>query len=138
MIPYNFVKSNTKITDYFVITGWYVKDIFFNSKDETYIKINYNADFSVVGSYMSAQYLLGTGYTWKDSLKKLEIIIKNHSTFWIDDVLIGDNVNYKYEYIKDNEYKINISELEPNIKDEIKILFSKFPLYYQPPFNITG
>lgn len=136
-IPYSYHEAKDELSDHFIITGWYVKEIDFASQSDTQIIINYNADYSVYGTDRSVQYLLGTGNTWYGTIENLEINIVNHSSKWIDEVLVRNDRDYLYRRISDDQYQVILNDFDPDIKDEVKILFQDIPLYWNGPFNIT-
>lgn len=75
-----------------VITKWYIRSVTFKSNEITTTEVEYSAPYGVYGISQSADYLFGTGATWKDCIGEMIIKITNTTNdIWINSIRIDNS-----------------------------------------------
>lgn len=75
-----------------VITKWYIRSVTFESNEITTTEVEYSAPYGVYGISESADYLFGTGATWKDCIDEMIIKITNTTDdVWINAIRIDNS-----------------------------------------------
>ena len=75
-----------------VITKWYIRSVTFESNEITTTEVEYSAPYGVYGISESADYLFGTGATWKDCIGEMIIKITNTTDdVWINAIRIDNS-----------------------------------------------
>ncbi len=127
-IPYRAITLETPehLTEYLVITKWYVRDIVFPENETTTTSVKYAVPYGVYGISRSVNYLFGTGATWKDSIGKMSITIDNRSSNWINDIQIDGIQNF---YIQRDNEKITIAlqNVKTDIQNSINLTIDPVP-----------
>lgn len=139
-----------KSLNYIQITKWFVRDVYFPSKEVTKTRVEYKCVYGRAGFYRAVQYLFGTGSTWKDVIGEQIIKVVNHDE---NNNYIRD-AYYKYEdkridlfaeqndaiaFSNDNEgFIITVKNIRPSISDVIDFEISKNPLLFDPEYLDPG
>jgi hypothetical protein len=118
---------------------WYVKEVQFPKEDYTTTTNKYSAAYDWeerIGSEgRVAEYLFGTGRTWKGEIKEIEVVVRNEAEWWITGISVRlGNKNYYNSEIADryflnavdrNTFRIWMFNIEPlALQDSITISFS--------------
>lgn len=137
-IEFDYQESDYALSNYFKITGWYLKNIIFEGNSTTQIQISYDAVYNQNGPFDSVNYLLGTGKTWFGPIKNLNVtVINQNPEKWIYSVIFGSVQNYIYTNDLDGIYNLFIAEHEPELEEQIYINITNSPKYYKPLYSIT-
>ena len=107
------------LNDNMVITKWYIRSVTFESNEITTTEIKYSAPYGVYGISESADYLFGTGTTWKDCIGEMIIKIKNTTNdVWINSISI-DNSDLGNIIRDNNTIVIQKKNIYPKIESDI-------------------
>ena len=102
-----------------VITKWYIRSVTFESNEITTTEVEYSAPYGVYGISESADYLFGTGATWKDCIGEMIIKITNTTDdVWINAIRI-DNSDLGNIIRENNTIVIQKKNVYPKIESEI-------------------
>ena len=61
----------------------------------------------------------------------------NESDLWIDEVQLGNSLEYEYAILGEDRYKVRVRNWEPELMDEIRVLTQRYPLYDRIPYRTT-
>jgi len=125
--PFEEIITNNPKPHYrhLIINKWFVRDVFFESISLTTTSIKYSVPYGSYGN--GAEYLYGTGSTWKGNISKVNIIISNKSDRWINDIE-WDFTNEEYTLENINEkIVIELNNVNPDFADLIILTANKIP-----------
>lgn len=119
----------------------FIRNILFKGKTFTTTKINYKADYGFDVDGLIANYLYGTGSSWKHSIGKITLIIENNIKYYRPvKITMGNNlINNTFTRISDNTFKSVFTNIEPDYEDIFQIFISdilddtgpkRFPSYF--------
>lgn len=115
------------LNDYMLITKWYIRSITFESNEITTTEVEYSAPYGVYGISESADYLFGTGATWKDCIGEMIIKITNTTDdVWINSIKI-DNSDLGNIIRENNTIVIQEKKVYPKIESEIFLELDRIP-----------
>ena len=110
-----------------VITKWYIRSVTFESNEITTTEVEYSAPYGVYGISESADYLFGTGATWKDCIGEMIIKITNTTDdVWINAIRI-DNSDLGNIIRENNTIVIQEKNVYPKIESEIFLELDRVP-----------
>ena len=110
-----------------VITKWYIRSVTFESNEITTTEVEYSAPYGVYGISESADYLFGTGATWKDCIGEMIIKITNTTDdVWINSIKI-DNSDLGNIIRENNTIVIQEKNVYPKIESEIFLELDRVP-----------
>ena len=121
------LKTPEPLNDYMVITKWYVRSITFESNEITTTEVQYSVPYGVYGISSSADYLYGTGATWKDCIGEMVITITNKTDdIWINGIQLE---NLEASDIQRNQDSITITKTNvyPKLESEIFLQLDSVP-----------
>jgi hypothetical protein len=98
----------------------------------------YKKQYSKYEFYKSIEYEYGTTEIQKNKIN-ITVTIINHTDTWLKDILYGHE-DYFYGLIErenDTQATIYLKDLFVNLGDSFILLFSDFPVFETPPFNIN-
>lgn len=115
------------LNNYMVITKWYIRSVTFNAGEITTTEVEYSAPYGVYGISDSADYLFGTGSTWKDNIGEIVLKITNTTdNIWINKISFGelaiDNV-----IREGNSIIIKKNNVYPKLESEIFLELNSVP-----------
>ncbi len=115
------------LNNYMQITKWYVRSITFKSNEITTTEVQYSAPYGVYGISSSADYLYGTGATWKDCIGEMIITITNTTDdIWINGIQFGDSGVCDIQRIQ-NKVTITKTNVYPKLESEIFLQIDHLP-----------
>lgn len=130
--------ENTQGNKSGILEKAYTRKINFPSKSTTKTKVYYKAEYGRDSSSYIAQYLYGTGSSWKDKIGEMTLIIENNLPYHRPDEFVLPDENTDFKRISDNKWEAHFYNVEPDYTDCITILLKdiidntgpkKFPLY---------
>ena len=121
--------SNSSIN----IKSWYVRNVVFEANNYTFTRVRYRANYSGAGPYDRIEYLYGTGSTWKDNIEQMNIVIINHTDYWLKEFNFPSE--YNLERKNNNTIEIDIKNIAASINDTFGIIFRTFPAYETPLYS---
>ena len=110
------------LNEHILITKWYIRPVSFESDEMTSTEVQYSAPYGVYGISSSADYLYGTGATWKDCIGEMILTIRNTTDeIWINGIEFdGQNMSD----IQRNQDFIRITKKNVYPKLESKIFLT--------------
>ena len=115
------------LNDYMVITKWYVRSVTFESNEMTETEIHYSAPYGVCGISSSADYLYGTGATWKDCIGEMVLTVNNASDdVWINGIQFGD-LDISDMHRNKNTLTVTKKNVCPKLESEIFLIVDYVP-----------
>ena len=77
-----------ELDNYIYINKWFLREINFPGNANTVTSVKYRVPYGTYGR--AADYLFGTGSTWKDQIEEIKISIINNSQKWINEIHVGE------------------------------------------------
>ena len=115
------------LNDYMLITKWYIRSVTFESNEITTTEIKYSAPYGFYGISYSADYLYGTGVTWKDCIGEIILTINNTTDdVWINGIRFGD-LDISNIQREKNKLTITKENVYPKLESEISLTIDYVP-----------
>lgn len=115
------------LNDYILITKWYIRTITFKADEVTTTEVEYSAPYGVHGISQSADYLFGTGATWKDCIGEIVLKVTNTTDdVWINNISF-DEMKLENAIRDDRTIIIRKNNIIPKIESEIFLELNTVP-----------
>lgn len=116
-----------KLDNGIVITKLYVRSVTFKSNEITTTEVEYSVPYGDLGLSDSADYLFGTGATWKDCIGEMIVTIKSTTDdIWINQILFDNGEIDNVERVG-NSVVIKQYNVYPEIQSRIILSLDPVP-----------
>ena len=103
---------------------WYSKEVFFKKHETVITRVNYKSKYGDNSGALLAEYIYGSGKTWKGSIGKATFRIQTSPDIWM---VTFPRVPYSHKWFRESEYEyvLTLENFEPADADSLQFGLSK-------------
>jgi len=117
----NQIKSSDYLKNIVQVGGvtWYSKEVFFKKNETMVTRVQYKSNYGVGGyNLLSANYIYGSGKTWKGNIGKATFRIQTSPKIWM---INYPNISHSHKWLREGEYEyvLTLENFEPADEDRL-------------------
>jgi hypothetical protein len=122
-------KLEPEKTDYAEVkeVRWLVKEVPFGGHRKTAVRVRYRTQTGVDGNPSHADYIYGTGRSWKGPIGKIQFVIQASSEAGVDEIDFARGRSYKVSRLGEYECAYVLTDVKPEENEKLRVHFSASP-----------